>query len=168
MVKLFYTAAERWTLVAAILASSLVFIDGTALNIAMPALQEEMNLTGAQLMWVINAYLFLWLAPSLDKVFSSRDAGTQIAQLIDKGNNVAIHKVRRGIFNFYANNIFHELTEVDAVLFVEESPHNILLIRKQELANLFTQSKFTSAIDTFAIYDIANSTYYLVKKYVGN
>jgi len=119
-------------------------------------------------MWVISAYLFFWLAPSLDKVFSSRNAGNQIAQLIDKGDNVAIHKVRRGIFNFYANDIFHELTEVDAVSFVEESPRNILLIRKQELANLFTQSTFTSAIDTVAIYDIANSTYYLVKKYVRN
>lgn len=55
-----YTTEERWTLIATILASSMVFIDGTALNIAMPALQADMGLSGAQLMWVINSYaLFL-------------------------------------------------------------------------------------------------------------
>jgi len=58
--KLKYTSSEKWTLLATILASSLVFIDSTALNIAMPALQTDMGLTGAQLLWVVNAYsLFL-------------------------------------------------------------------------------------------------------------
>ena len=59
-IKANYTSSEKWTLLATILASSLVFIDGTALNIAMPALQQDMNLSGPQLLWVVNAYtLFL-------------------------------------------------------------------------------------------------------------
>lgn len=60
MTKAKYTSTEKWTLLATILASSLVFIDGSALNIAMPALQLDMGLTGPQLLWVVNAYsLFL-------------------------------------------------------------------------------------------------------------
>ena len=38
MARVKYTSSERWTLLATILASSLVFIDGSALNIALPAL----------------------------------------------------------------------------------------------------------------------------------
>ncbi len=44
-------------LVATILASSMAFIDGSALNVAAPALQADLNLNGAQLLWVVNAYL---------------------------------------------------------------------------------------------------------------
>jgi EmrB/QacA subfamily drug resistance transporter len=34
----------------------MAFIDATALNVALPALQAELGATGAQMMWVINAY----------------------------------------------------------------------------------------------------------------
>jgi EmrB/QacA subfamily drug resistance transporter len=51
---------ERWVLVATILASSMAFIDGSALNVALPALQTDLNIGGAALLWVVNAYsLFL-------------------------------------------------------------------------------------------------------------
>jgi MFS family permease len=48
---------EIWTLVATILASSMAFIDGSALNVALPALQLELHADGAQLLWIVNAYL---------------------------------------------------------------------------------------------------------------
>ncbi len=55
-----YTATQKWTLLATILASSMVFIDSTALNVALPTLQEDLGITGTQLLWVINGYaLFL-------------------------------------------------------------------------------------------------------------
>lgn len=55
-----YTTTHKWTLIATILASSLVFIDGAALNVALSALQKDMELSGTQLLWVINGYaLFL-------------------------------------------------------------------------------------------------------------
>ncbi len=55
-----FTATQKWTLLATILASSLVFIDSTALNVALPALQKDLGITGTQLLWVINGYaLFL-------------------------------------------------------------------------------------------------------------
>lgn len=53
---------EIWTLVATILASSMAFIDGTALNVALPALQAELHADGAQLLWIVNAYLLVLAA----------------------------------------------------------------------------------------------------------
>ena len=55
-----FTTIQKWTLLSTILASSLVFIDSTALNVALPALQEDLGITGTELLWVINGYaLFL-------------------------------------------------------------------------------------------------------------
>jgi len=55
-----FTSIQKWTLLSTILASSLVFIDSTALNVALPALQEDLGITGTELLWVINSYaLFL-------------------------------------------------------------------------------------------------------------
>ncbi len=55
-----FTSIQKWTLLATILASSLVFIDSTALNVALPALQKDLGITGTELLWVINGYaLFL-------------------------------------------------------------------------------------------------------------
>lgn len=51
---------ERWTLVSTILASSMVFIDFSALNVALPAIQSDLNISGKSLIWIVNAYsLFL-------------------------------------------------------------------------------------------------------------
>lgn len=53
-------AAESWILAAAILGSSMSFIDGTAVNVALPALQRDLGATVAQVQWVVEAYaLFL-------------------------------------------------------------------------------------------------------------
>src|ERR1700716_4330651 len=51
---------RRWTLVATILGSSLTFIDGTVVNVALPALQADLHATITDVQWVIEAYaLFL-------------------------------------------------------------------------------------------------------------
>src|ERR1700756_1039368 len=53
-------SARRWTLVATILGSSLTFIDGTVVNVALPALQADLHATITDIQWVIEAYsLFL-------------------------------------------------------------------------------------------------------------
>jgi EmrB/QacA subfamily drug resistance transporter len=52
--------AKTWVLVAAILGSSMAFIDGTAVNVALPVMQRELQATSAQMQWVIEGYaLFL-------------------------------------------------------------------------------------------------------------
>jgi EmrB/QacA subfamily drug resistance transporter len=51
---------ERWVLIATILASSMAFIDGSALNVALPAIQASLGASGSDLFWIISGYnLFL-------------------------------------------------------------------------------------------------------------
>lgn len=51
---------ERWVLVATILGSSLSFIDGTVVNVALPTIQRELHASVADVQWVVEAYaLFL-------------------------------------------------------------------------------------------------------------
>ena len=49
-----------WVLVAAILGSSLAFIDGTVVNVALPNIQHALNTTVSGAQWVVESYaLFL-------------------------------------------------------------------------------------------------------------
>ena len=47
----------RWTLVACILASSLSFVDGSVLSVALPAIKSSYGAGAEQVQWVVNAYL---------------------------------------------------------------------------------------------------------------
>jgi EmrB/QacA subfamily drug resistance transporter len=50
----------RWILAATILASSIAFIDGTVVNVALPFLQNDLKATVIGVQWVVEAYsLFL-------------------------------------------------------------------------------------------------------------
>ncbi len=53
-------SSKQWTLVASILASSLTFIDGTAVNVALPALQSSLGATVTDVQWVLEAYTLLY------------------------------------------------------------------------------------------------------------
>jgi EmrB/QacA subfamily drug resistance transporter len=46
-------------LAATILGSSLSFIDGTVVNVALPALQTDLNATAVDLQWIVEAYALL-------------------------------------------------------------------------------------------------------------
>ncbi len=49
-----------WVLVATILGSSMAFIDGTVVNVALPVLQTDLHATATGVQWVVEAYsLFL-------------------------------------------------------------------------------------------------------------
>src|SRR5205823_1841941 len=52
-------ARGRWVLAATILASSMAFIDGTVVNVALPALQTNLNATAVDVQWVVEAYSLL-------------------------------------------------------------------------------------------------------------
>src|SRR5205085_1319616 len=52
----------RWVLVATVLASSMAFIDSTVVNVALPALQLNLNATIIDVQWVIEAYSLLLAA----------------------------------------------------------------------------------------------------------
>lgn len=47
----------HWLLAATILGSSMVFIDSTAVNVALPALQKSLDATIAEVQWIVEAYI---------------------------------------------------------------------------------------------------------------
>ena len=52
--------SARWTLAATIIGSSMAFLDMTVVNVALPALQADLDATITEVQWVIEAYaLFL-------------------------------------------------------------------------------------------------------------
>jgi len=52
--------SRPWVLVATILGSSMGFIDGTVVNVALPALQSDLHATVVDVQWVVESYgLFL-------------------------------------------------------------------------------------------------------------
>jgi EmrB/QacA subfamily drug resistance transporter len=72
---------DSWILAATILASSMAFIDGTVVNVALPFLQTNLNATAIGIQWVVEAYaLFL-------------------SALLLVGGSLGDRYGRRGIFN---------------------------------------------------------------------
>jgi EmrB/QacA subfamily drug resistance transporter len=51
------TAHPTWVLIATILASSLAFVDGSVVNVGLPAMGANFKASAADLQWVVNAYL---------------------------------------------------------------------------------------------------------------
>ena len=52
----------KWIMSSVILASAMAFIDGTALNVALPSLQKDLNATATDLFWLLNSYLLMLAA----------------------------------------------------------------------------------------------------------
>jgi EmrB/QacA subfamily drug resistance transporter len=52
--------SKRWVLIAAIIGSSMAFIDGTVVNVALPAIQRDLQASVFEAQWVVESYaLFL-------------------------------------------------------------------------------------------------------------
>ncbi|RZT81599.1 EmrB/QacA subfamily drug resistance transporter [Micromonospora violae] len=56
------TTAGRGTLLAAVLASGMVFLDSTVVNVALPKLGQDLGANVADLQWTINGYLLMLAA----------------------------------------------------------------------------------------------------------
>lgn len=75
---------ENWVLVASILGSSMAFIDGTVINVALPTLQEALDATATEVQWVVESYALVMAALLLlggalgDKVGRSRVFATGV------------------------------------------------------------------------------------------
>lgn len=52
-------ASKRLTLAATIIGSSMAFIDGSVVNVALPAIQQALAADAAATQWIVNAYLLL-------------------------------------------------------------------------------------------------------------
>lgn len=71
------TLKANWVLAACILASSLAFIDGSVVNVGLPAIGQSLSASGAGLSWVVNGYLLplsalLLIGGSLGDVYGRR------------------------------------------------------------------------------------------------
>ncbi|MEI8408129.1 MULTISPECIES: MFS transporter [unclassified Kribbella] len=53
----FGTSRARWVLAATALGSGMAFLDGTVVNVALPAMGEELGADVAGLQWIINGYM---------------------------------------------------------------------------------------------------------------
>ena len=51
------SSTARWTLIASILGSSMAFIDGSVVNVALPSIQADLGGGLATQQWVVDAYL---------------------------------------------------------------------------------------------------------------
>jgi EmrB/QacA subfamily drug resistance transporter len=56
------TTNGGWVIAVAILGSSMAFIDGTVVNVALPALQHALGATISEVQWVVEAYALLLAA----------------------------------------------------------------------------------------------------------
>ncbi|MDA2891457.1 MFS transporter [Mycolicibacterium sp. BiH015] len=74
------TAAGRWILLATVLGSGLVMIDGTVVNVALPHIGAELGAGFTQLQWIVNAYTLT------------------LASLILLGGSLGDHYGRRRVF----------------------------------------------------------------------
>src|SRR3712207_1427432 len=73
--------AGPWILAATVIGSAMAFIDGTVVNVALPAIQARLNATAVDAQWIVEAYaLFL-------------------AALILLGGSLGDHYGRRRIFS---------------------------------------------------------------------
>jgi len=50
---------DGWVLVATILASSMAFLDQSAVNVILAVVQHELQASAAQLLWFVNGYLLM-------------------------------------------------------------------------------------------------------------
>ena len=70
--------SKRLTLIACILGSGIVFLDGTVVNVGLPAIQRDLGASLSSQEWVVEAYLLtlsslLLVGGSLDDLFERRN-----------------------------------------------------------------------------------------------
>ncbi|MDQ4024519.1 MAG: MFS transporter [Actinomycetota bacterium] len=71
------SAPGRWVLGATVLGSGIAFLDGTVVNVALPAIDAELDAGISGLQWTVDAYLltlsaFLLLGGSLGDIYGRR------------------------------------------------------------------------------------------------
>ena len=69
-----------WVLAATIIASGMGFLDGTIVNVALPVIQDELNATAVDALWIVESYALM------------------LAALILVGGSMGDHYGRRRIF----------------------------------------------------------------------
>lgn len=71
------TKRQLWTLIATVIGSGVVLLDGTVVNLALPALASELNAGFSDLQWIVDGYLLslsslILLGGSLGDIFGRK------------------------------------------------------------------------------------------------
>ncbi|HEY4937722.1 MAG TPA: MFS transporter, partial [Actinomycetota bacterium] len=71
------TATARWVIVATVLGSGIAFLDGTVVNVALPAIARNLHAGVAGLQWTLDSYLItltalMLLGGSLGDIYGRR------------------------------------------------------------------------------------------------
>ena len=53
---------QRWTLIAACFSQFMILLDVSIVNVALPSIQRELDITPGTLVWTINAYVLPFAA----------------------------------------------------------------------------------------------------------
>src|SRR5262249_54767157 len=57
--------AKRWVLVATILGSSVAFVEGSVINVALPAIQQGLDASVSEMQWIASVFTLLLAALTL-------------------------------------------------------------------------------------------------------
>jgi EmrB/QacA subfamily drug resistance transporter len=73
------TATARWVIIATVLGSGIAFLDGTVVNVALPAIARNLHAGVAGLQWTVDSYLItltalMLLGGSLGDIYGRRRA----------------------------------------------------------------------------------------------
>src|SRR5918912_311149 len=63
---------KTFTLIATILGSTIVFLDGTVVNVALPAISDDLNASLADQQWIVEAYMLATVAPTSETLVAFR------------------------------------------------------------------------------------------------
>ena len=54
--------AKPWVLASTILGSSMAFVDGSAVNVALPLIQSDLNVSVHGAQWIVNGYTLMCIS----------------------------------------------------------------------------------------------------------
>ena len=144
-------AGRRWVLLVTILGSSLAFIDGSVVNVALPAIERGLGATLADVQWVVNGYTLFLAALILVGGAAGDRYGRRLVFLL----GIAIFTAASVLCGLAPNVIFLEVTRgiqgIGAALLV---PNSLALIsanveEKDRAAAIGTWAGFAALTTAF-------------------
>ncbi|HWY22327.1 MAG TPA: MFS transporter [Candidatus Acidoferrum sp.] len=147
-------SAEPWVLAVTILGSSMAFIDGTVVNVALPAVQRALGGTVIDMQWVVEGYaLFLsaliLAGGAMGDVFGRRRmflAGVTVFAIASAGcglaGNIRELVIARAVQGFGAAFLVPAVFQLSAPLSVRRNVaarlgHGLASLRWQQLEDRF-------------------------------
>jgi 4-amino-4-deoxy-L-arabinose transferase-like glycosyltransferase len=137
---------------------AIVFIPAFVVGIVMSLMKKGKGLFLLLFvgMWFFSGITMLYLVPQVNNLVSGRQIGMEIAKYTHQGKRVATFKIRRGIFNFYANQKIPALTIGDLPDYFKGSK-DVLILKEHEMNR--QKGELGQDIQIISRYEISNEHY---------